>query len=138
MLKGDKTGDWLYTKWLRRRHSLAPCHAFPKRGNAEASNDLIASCSPFLDLKHSALPFVVCKMPPQSNIFVTYKGPRLSREQKLVVRSRAMVSFRAKKLAANQSEYSLTTYGMANRVFRKAYSGGNNFGQYRVHTCSIP
>ncbi|KAL5610664.1 hypothetical protein FOBRF1_006781 [Fusarium oxysporum] len=41
-------------------------------------------------------------MPPQSNVFVTYEGPRLSREQKLVVRSRAMVSFRAKKLAANQ------------------------------------
>ncbi|KAF4333204.1 hypothetical protein FBEOM_12978 [Fusarium beomiforme] len=42
-------------------------------------------------------------MPPQPNAFVTYEGPRLSKEQKLVVRSRAMISFRAKKLAANQS-----------------------------------
>ncbi|KAJ4198911.1 hypothetical protein NW759_016204 [Fusarium solani] len=42
-------------------------------------------------------------MPPQSDIFVNYEGPRLSRDQKLVVRSRAMVSFRAKnKVATNQ------------------------------------
>ncbi|KAH6891534.1 hypothetical protein B0T10DRAFT_439315 [Thelonectria olida] len=42
-------------------------------------------------------------MPPKSDIFVNYEGPRLSRDQKLVVRSRAMVSFRAKKKdGANQ------------------------------------
>lgn len=85
--------------------------AFPKRGNAEASNHLIASCPPLSSTSNTQhFLFVVCTMPPQSDIFVNYEGPRLSRDQKLVVRSRAMVSFRAKnKVATNQSAYSPTT-----------------------------
>lgn len=78
-------------------------------------------------------------MPPKSDIFVNYEGPRLSRDQKLVVRSQAMVSFRAKKKeTTNQSEYSPIAGGLANRDHRENCRARNNFRQRRVHPCPIP